>query len=196
MKNLVRRARHYTLLRWLTKRPHLWRGTGTIGPLSERKLRIFRLMQADGLYSKTTLWGDTNIETLVNYLRRRQPAGVIALARSRSVKQKYGLITVAQWTAMPLSDKSRVIDQMWQIPHACERLSAAWKVVKLLLSWGCTIEWTPPLDEQGRKLGGHYCLVDVEHSKICLESGVGYAPTLSESLCCASLRCVGLLSRT
>lgn len=146
-KPISNRARLSTIMDWLTERPHLWRGTGTIGPHSERKLQIFRLMQAANLYSKTTLWTDTNIETLVNYLRRRQPHGIIAKARARRVKEQFGILTTAQWTTLTLPEKSKLIFEMWQIPHACERLGATLKVRFEVDLTVCFLKGVDPLPE-------------------------------------------------
>jgi hypothetical protein len=97
------------------------------------------------------------------------------------------LISVATWQTMSLKEKSKLIDELWQIKDSAESLGAAWNVVKLLTDWGCSIEWI----DDGK---GIYCLVDIEKSKIGLANdGVGYGQTLAEALCCASLRCVGLL---
>lgn len=105
-----------------------------------------------------------------------------------------GVISVAQWEAWSPREKSKIIDQLWQIPGAVESMGQGWKVVQLLLSWGCTVEWMPALEEDARKAHYHYCVIDTERSKIALKQGVGYGPSLSESLCCAALRCVELLA--
>jgi hypothetical protein len=105
------------------------------------------------------------------------------------------MLTVKQWEEMSLPEKSRLIADLWQLPRAAETLSAAWAVVRLLTSWGCQVEWMPALEEQPRLDGSHYCLISCAGAKIGgLKDGVGYGQSLSESLCCAALRSVGLLS--
>ena len=100
------------------------------------------------------------------------------------------MISVNQWEAMSLPAKSKLIDDLWQIKGAAESLAAAWNVVRLLTSWGYTVEWITNPD----KSGGMWCDIQPgEKPKVDLKDGIGYATTLSESLCCAALRCVGLL---
>jgi hypothetical protein len=105
------------------------------------------------------------------------------------------MLTIQKWEAMSPQERSRWIDELWQIPHAAEGLAAAWEVVRLLTSWGCTVEWMPALEEEDRSAGHHYCVISCEHAKIgSLKDGVGYGPSLADSLCCAALRTVGLLA--
>lgn len=104
-------------------------------------------------------------------------------------------ISVAQWQAMSLKQKSKIIDELWQIPHAAESLGKAWPIVKLLTSWGYTVEWVHGVNEKGERCGGHWC--DIRPGlapKVDLQIGIGYGSTLSESLCAAALRSVQLLA--
>lgn len=108
-------------------------------------------------------------------------------------RKQYGVISVDQWTAMTPAAKSKIIYELWQIKGAAESLSAAWNVVRLLTSWGYVIEWI-----DGRSdghVGGLWCdIAPGAAPKVDLINSIGYADTLSESLCCAALRCVGLLA--
>lgn len=122
--------------------------------------------------------------------RELHTQAVINRALKQENKERYGVISLAQWEAWTPRQKSKVIDLQWQIPHAAETLGQAMKVVRLLLNWGCTVDWIP-----NKAQNGIYCIIDVSRSKIFLKGGVGFAPTLSESLCCAALRCVELLAR-
>lgn len=111
------------------------------------------------------------------------------------MQKEYGVISVDQWTAMTLREKSKLIDELWQIPRAAESLSAAWNVVRLLTSWGYTVYWEQAIDGNGNPMPAHWC--DIRpgaKAKIHLEIGIGWGATLSESLCAAALRCIGLLA--
>jgi hypothetical protein len=108
-------------------------------------------------------------------------------------KPSFGVITVDQWTAMTLPEKSKLIDDLWQIKGAAESLGAAWNVVRLLTSWGYTVEWIDGRCDD--HVGGLWCDIQSgEKPKVDLKESIGYGVTLSESLCAAALRCVGLLA--
>jgi hypothetical protein len=106
-----------------------------------------------------------------------------------------GVISVAQWERLSLPEKSKLIDELWQIKGAAESLGAAWNVVRLLTSWGYTVYWEQAINGKGEPMTAQWCDVRPgENPKVHLEIGIGWAPTISESLCAASLRCVGLLA--
>jgi hypothetical protein len=132
----------------------------------------------------------------MNPQRRSDIRAHVALLRSRrQTKQTVGVISIAQWTAWSQPEKSKVIDQMWQIKGACESLGAAWHVVRLLTRWGYTVEWVQAVNGNGEPMNAHWCDIRPgDKPKVALEIGIGWGPTLSESLCAAALRSVELLA--